>query len=123
GSPGLKSTTRYGPVPTGLRLAGASRERAPLNGANTCLGMMLLKALGQNGLGFLYPILTVCESSLSMRAMSRYAPLVVAAVAGSMMYSQVNTTSSAVNGLPSCHWTPFFTFTMIESPSRATPPF
>ena len=58
-----------------------------------------------------------------MRATSRYAPLVVAAVAGSMMYSQVNTTSSTVNGLPSCHWTPFFSFTMIESPSRATPPF
>src|SRR5438093_6738486 len=56
-----------------------------------------------------------------MRAMSRYAPLVVAAVAGSITYSQVNTTSSAVNGLPSCHCTPFLSFRVTESPSRARP--
>ncbi len=29
-SPGLNSLNRYGPVPTGLRLAGASRDLAPL---------------------------------------------------------------------------------------------
>jgi hypothetical protein len=37
-------------------------------------------------------------------------PAVVAAVAGSDANSQVNTTSSAVNGFPSCHWTFFLSF-------------
>ena len=39
-SPGLKSTSLYGPVPTGFRLAGVSRDLAPMKGSNTCLGRM-----------------------------------------------------------------------------------
>ena len=35
---GRKSTHRYGPVPTGFMLAGASRDFAPLNGSKTCFG-------------------------------------------------------------------------------------
>ena len=47
----------------------------------------------------------------------------VAAVAGSAANSQVNTTSSAVKGFPSCHWTFLFSFQVTERPSFATPPF
>src|SRR5207245_11717071 len=61
------------------------------------------KGADQNGVGVLKTILMVWLSSLSMRAMSRYWPEVVAAVAESAAYSQLKTTSSAVNGLPSCH--------------------
>src|ERR1700741_3030469 len=50
-------------------------------------------------------------------------PIVVAAVAGSEAYSQLNTTSSAVNGRPSCHSTPFLSFQVTDVPSAATPPF
>ena len=49
--------------------------------------------------------------------------MVTAAVAGSITYSQLNTTSSAVNGLPSCHTTFFFSFQVTDIPSFATPPF
>ncbi len=45
------------------------------------------------------------------------------AVAGSATYSQVKTQSSAVNGLPSCQVTPFFSFHVTDLPSLATPPF
>ena len=55
-------------------LAGASRDFAPLNGSNTCLGMMRpvgpQKEIAQNGIGFLKPTLTVWLSTLSIRAMS-----------------------------------------------------
>jgi hypothetical protein len=67
--------------------------------------------------------LTVCESSLSTRAISRYWPVDTASVAGSAAYSHVKTTSSAVKGLPSCHWTPFFSLRVTDKPSRATSPF
>ena len=50
-------------------------------------------------------------------------PADTARVAGSAAYSQVKTTSSAVNGLPSCQCTPFFSLTVTERPSRATMPF
>ena len=46
-----------------------------------------------------------------------------AAVAGSTAYSQLKTTSSAVKGFPSCHWTFRFSFQVTEVPSLATPPF
>ena len=49
--------------------------------------------------------------------------MVTAAVAGSRAYSQLNTTSSAVNGLPSCHLTPGFSFQVTDMPSAASPPF
>ena len=49
--------------------------------------------------------------------------MVVAAVAGSMAYCQLKTTSSAVKGAPSCQVTPFFSFQMTDLPSAATPPF
>src|SRR5262245_27595121 len=51
-SPGLKSRHRYGPVPTGRKFAGASRERLPRYGSNTWRGMIMLtpqKAAIQNG--------------------------------------------------------------------------
>ncbi len=109
-SPGLKSVKRYGPVPTGLRLAGASRDFAPRYASNTCLGSSIprlpQKASHQKGCGLLKTILTVWLSRVSTRVISRYAPLVTAAVAGSATYSQLKTTSSAVNGLPSCQVTP-----------------
>ena len=46
-----------------------------------------------------------------------------AAVAGSAAYSQLKTTSSAVNGLPSCQLTPCFSFQVTDMPSAARPPF
>src|SRR6266446_4528431 len=49
--------------------------------------------------------------------------MVTAAVAGSDAYSQLNTTSSAVNGRPSCHCTPFLSFQVTDMPSAAIPPF
>ena len=84
---------------------------APQNGA------------AQNGAGDLNAIFTVWLSSLSIRTMSRYGPMVTAAVPGSITYSQLNTTSSAVKGLPSCQTTFFFSFQVTDKPSFATPPF
>src|SRR2546426_1907693 len=55
--------------------------------------------------------------------MSRYWPIVTADVAGSMTYSQLKTTSSAVKGLPSCHTTFFFRRQVTDNPSFATCPF
>ena len=46
----------------------------------------------------------------------------VAAVAGSLAYSQLKTTSSAVNGLPSCQVTPCFSFHTTDLPSAASVP-
>src|SRR5207249_8452578 len=89
-------------VPTGLRFVGASRDLPPLKASKRCLGMSIpvgpQKGADQNGVGVLKTILMVWLSSLSMRAMSRYWPEVVAAVAESAAYSQLKTTSSAVNG-------------------------
>ena len=47
----------------------------------------------------------------------------VAAVAGSAAYSQLKTMSSAVNGLPSCQTTFFFSFQVTDLPSLPTAPF
>jgi hypothetical protein len=49
--------------------------------------------------------------------------MVTVEVAGSLAYSQLNTTSSAVKGLPSCHLTPGFSFQVTDLPSAARPPF
>ena len=49
--------------------------------------------------------------------------MVTAAVAGSLAYSQLNTTSSAVKGLPSCHLTPGLSFQVTDLPSADRPPF
>ena len=49
--------------------------------------------------------------------------MVVAAVAGSAAYCQLKTQSSAVNGLPSCQFTPCFSFQVTDMPSVARPPF
>jgi hypothetical protein len=49
-------------------------------------------------------------------------PTVVAAVAGLRANSQLKTTSSAVNGLPSCHVTSRLSFHTTVLPSAATPP-
>ena len=61
-------------MPTGLRLAGASRDFAPLNGSNTCFGMTCpvgpQNGSKGNGAGRLKVILAVWLSSLSIRAMS-----------------------------------------------------
>src|SRR5438445_629043 len=49
--------------------------------------------------------------------------MVTAAVAGSAAYSQLNTTSSAVNGLPSCQRTFGLSFQVTDRPSRDRPSF
>jgi hypothetical protein len=113
-------------VPTGLRFAGASRDFAPLNASKWCFGMIMPRTptngSAQNGVGLLKVILTVWLSTLST-LMSLYVAIETDAVAGSAANSHVKTQSSAVNGLPSCHVTPFFSFHVTERPSRATPPF
>src|SRR4051812_23374650 len=85
-SPGLKSAYLYGPVPTGLMLFGASRDLPPLYASNRCFGMIMprlpQKASDQNGVGFWKVIFIVWLSILSMRVMSLYELIVVAAVAG-----------------------------------------
>src|SRR4249920_3543857 len=100
-SPGLKSTNLYGPVPTGFRLAGASRDFAPMYGANTCFGMIMpsaaTKSVAQNGVGF-ENVTRIVSGSTFVTVASLYTPVVTAAVAGSFAYSQVKTQSSAVNG-------------------------
>ena len=48
--------------------------------------------------------------------------MVVAAVAGSIAYNQLKTTSSAVKGTPSCQVTPRLSFHTTDLPSAATPP-
>ena len=72
-SPGLKSANRYGPVPTGLRLVGASRDLSPLYAWKRCFGMIMprmpQKGSAQNGVGFLKTIVIVWPSGLSMRSM------------------------------------------------------
>jgi hypothetical protein len=45
----------------------------------------------------------------------------VAAVAGSEAYSQLNTTSSALKGWPSCHCTPVFSLQVTDMPSGSDP--
>src|SRR2546428_2821789 len=126
-SPGLKSAKRNGPVPTGLRLFGASRDLSPLYAWKRCLGMIIpdgpQKADDQKGVGDLNTSFTVWLSSLSILVMSRYWPMVTAAVAGSITYSQLKTTSSAVKGLPSCHTTFFLSRHVTDRPSLATRPF
>src|SRR5688572_20562585 len=52
-----------------------------------------------------------------------YWPCVTAAVAGSEAYSQLNTTSAAVRGLPSCHFTPLFSFQITHLPAGSSMPF
>src|SRR5438132_7073570 len=81
------------------------------------------KGADQKGVGDLNTIFTVWLSSLSIRAISRYWPMLTAAVAGSTEYSQLKTTSSAVKGLPSCHVTFFFSRQVTDRPSFARSPF
>src|SRR5580704_5505007 len=50
-------------------------------------------------------------------------PPLTAAVAGSVAYCQLNTTSSAENGWPSCHLTPGLSFQVTDLASAARPPF
>ena len=76
-----------------------------------------------NGAGRVKVILAVWVSSLSILAMSLYAPEVTAAEAGSATHSQVATRSSAVKGFPSCQVTPFLSFQVTDVPSLETPPF
>src|SRR5688572_5974474 len=125
-SPGLNSTNLYGPVPTGLRFVGASRDLAPLKASNRCLGMTIPRtpqnASAQNGVGLVKLTRIVWLSTFSTLT-SLYVPMLTEAVAGSAANSQVKRQSSAVNGLPSCQVTPFFSFHVTDLPSLATPPF
>src|SRR5439155_15583416 len=92
-----------------------------------CLGMIIpygpQNGDDQKGVGDLNTSFTVWLSSLSIRAMSRQFPLLTAAVAGSVTYSQLKTTSSAVKGLPSCQTTFFLSRQVTDIPSFATCPF
>src|SRR5947207_4025012 len=121
-SPGRKSTKRYGPVPMGLLLFGASRDFEPLYGAKTCFGMIIPVTI-QYGVGCVNVTFTVCESSASICFTLRNSPTWGDAVAGSAAYSQLKTTSSAVNGLPSCHVTLRLRRHVTLVPSFDTPPF
>src|SRR2546428_13468240 len=103
-SPGLKSTKRNGPVPTGFRLFGASRDLSPLYAWNRCFGMTCpygpQKGDDQKGVGDLKTNFTVWLGSVAIRVKSRYCPGRTGAVAGFMAYSQLKTTPSAGKGVP-----------------------
>src|SRR5262245_6495357 len=79
------------------------------------------KVSAQNGVGAANFTATVYGSIFSTTT-SLEEPLGTAAVAGSRAYSQVNTQSSAVNGLPSCQVTFFFSFQITDLPSAARVP-
>ncbi len=68
-SPGLKSRNLYGPVPTGLMLAGLSRDLAPMKSANRCLGRIMptvpTSGSAQNGVGLAKTTRTVWLSTFS----------------------------------------------------------
>src|SRR5262249_23257513 len=125
-SPGLKSTNLYAPVPTGFKLFGASRDLAPLKGSNTCFGRIMPRtpqnASAPHGAGLWKTTRIVWLSTFST-LMSLYVAMLTDAVAGSATYSHVNTQSSAVNGLPSCHATLFLRCHVTDLPSLARPPF
>src|SRR5947208_13870183 len=80
------------------------------------------KASAQNGVGLLNRMRTVRSSTFST-VMSRSVAMVSGEVAGFLAYSQLKTTSSAVNGVPSCHLTPGLSFQVTDLPSEARPPF
>ena len=81
----------------------------------------LTNGSAQNGEGFWYSTFTVWLSTL-VTLTSLYEPAVYAEVAGSAAYAAVNTTSSAVKGLPSCHCTFLLSFQVMDLPSLETPP-
>src|SRR2546428_156969 len=114
---------RYGPVPTGLRLAGGWRDLARLKGSKTCFGMTApgdpQKTIGQNGSGLAKTTLTVWLSSFSTLVTSLYWPAGVAALAGSAANSHAKTTSSAGRGVPSCHWPPLLRLPVTHQPGGA----
>ncbi len=62
-------------MPTGFRLAGASRHFAPLNGSNTCFGRIMPRlpqnGSAQNGWGLVKVSLTVWLSTFSTFEISR----------------------------------------------------
>src|SRR5215210_1210195 len=126
-SHGLKSTTLYGPVPTGLRLFGDCLAAAPLSCAKTCFGMMQplvpTKGMNQPGVTSLKAILTVRLSSFSTLSIEVKLVMVLAAVCLSVAYSQVKTTSSAEKGWPSLQVMPSFSFQVTLLPSAASRPF
>ena len=80
------------------------------------------KAVAQNGVGLAKATLIVWLS-IFVQTTSLNTPLVTAAVAGSLAYSQVKMQSSAVKGWPSCQVTPFFSFQITVLPSAERPPF
>ena len=67
-SPGRNSTSRYGPVPTGLSIPMASRAPAPLTDSNTWRGSRPppVNTPCQKGCGLLKCTFTVWESILSI---------------------------------------------------------
>src|SRR5258706_15911394 len=79
-------------------------------------------ASAQKGWALLKTIFTVWGSGVSILLISRYEPLVTAAVAGSATNSQLKTTSSAVKGLPSGQGTPRLSFQVAPVGSRAGGP-
>src|SRR6185295_1961201 len=108
--------------PTGLLLFGASRDLAPLYGSKMCRGMSI-PVMSQNGVGCVKVTFTVWESRASTRRTLRKTPTCGDAVAGSAAYSQLKTTSAAVKGVPSCHWTLRLSRQVTTVPSLDTPPF
>src|SRR5215468_1604677 len=80
------------------------------------------KAAIQYGVGALKVSLTVCVSTACAFSIAWNPTTPGDPVAGSMTYCQLKTTSSAVNGLPSCHVTPRLRRHVTDRPSRASRP-
>jgi hypothetical protein len=83
----------------------------------------LANTTAQKGCGFSKITFTVWGSIFSTLETSANPGRVEAAVPGSRANCQLKTTSSAVNGVPSCQVTFFLSFHSTQRPSFAMPPF
>src|ERR1700682_1371861 len=125
-SPGLKSVTLYGPVAMGARLPGASLDLSPMKSWNCFFWMMLPRPETKIWYGYGFGSLNVTTTVAGSLASTLTTPSAIwvslAAVLGSPTYCHVKTTSSAVNGVPSDHFTPGLSFQVIVVWSFETPP-
>ena len=94
-----------GPVPTGASF-GNFWIWAGLRSCQMCAGRIGIARPGSNACGRLYLTSTVCGSTAVTPVMS-VSHCAYCEEPPSLIDENVNTTSSAVNGVPSCHVTPW----------------
>ena len=120
--------TRNGPVPIGPKFwsvqVGAFTPLQASNWAFCRIGDCdPTKAENGSARGESKVTLTVCGSTASTAVMPSNLASCAQPPSGSMQYSAVKTTSSAVSGVPSDHFTSSARFQVTEVRSSAMPPF